>query len=50
MEIAVENRKKETKCLDFVQPDFYQASFIISNSTEEEFYEEDDNVGNVAVD
>ena len=38
---------KEKSCLNFVQPDFYQASFTISNFEEEKFSEEDDNVSNV---
>ena len=36
-------------CLKFVQPDFCQAFFMISNITEEEFSEEDDNVSDVEV-
>ena len=48
VESTVENFE-ETSCLKFVQPDFYQASFMISNSTKEEFSEEDGNVSNVEV-
>ena len=49
MEIVVENCEKETSCLKFVVPDFYQASFMASNFSEERFSEEDDNVSNVEV-
>ena len=43
----MENCEKETSCLNYVQPDFYQASFMISNFAEEEFSEEDNNVSDV---
>ena len=46
---TVENCEEETRCLKFVQPDFHQASFMISNFTGEEFSEDDDNVSNVEV-
>ena len=49
VEIVVENCEKETSCLKFVVPDFYQASFMASNFLEEKFSEEDDNVSNVEV-
>ena len=49
LESTVENCEEETSCLKFVQPDFYRASFMISNFTEEEFSEEDDNVSDVEV-
>ena len=49
VESTVENSEKETSCLNFVQPDFYQASFMISNFAEEEFSEEDDNISDVEV-
>ena len=39
VESTVENFEKETKCLNFDQPDFYQASFMISDFVEEEFSE-----------
>ena len=37
VESTVENCEEETSCLKFVQPGFYQACFMISNFTEEEF-------------
>ena len=43
------NCGKEMSCLNFVRPDLYQASFMISNFAEEEFSEEDDNVSDVEV-
>ena len=46
---TAENCKEETSCLKFVQPDFYQAFFMISNFTEEEVSKEDDNVSDVEV-
>ena len=49
VESTVENSEEETSCLKFVQPDFYKASFMISNFTEEEFSEEDDNASDVEV-
>ena len=49
VESTVENWEEKTSCLKFVQPDFYQASFMISNCAEEEFSEEDDNVSNIEV-
>ena len=45
---SVENFE-ETSCLIFVEPDFYQTSFMISNVTEDEYSEEDDNVSDVEV-
>ena len=48
-ESNVKKSEKETSCLDFVQPDFYEASFLISHFSEEEFSGEDDNVSNVEV-
>ena len=42
IESTVENCGKETSCLNFVQPDFDQASFMISNFAEKEFSEEDE--------
>ena len=47
IETTVENYEKETSCLDFIRPDFYQASFMISNLAEEESSKEDDNVSDV---
>ena len=49
VESTVESCEKETSCLSFVQPDFYQAFFMISDFAEEEFSEEDDNVSDVEV-
>ena len=49
VESTVENCEKETSCLNFVQPDFYQSSFLILSFVEEEFSEEDDNVSDVEV-
>ena len=49
MESTVENCEEETSCFKSVQPDYYQASFMISNFREEEFSEEDDNVSDVKV-
>ena len=49
VESTIENCEKETSCLNFVQPDLYQTSFMISNFAEEEFSEEDDNVSDVQV-
>ena len=46
---TVKNCEEKTGCFKFVQPDFYQASFMTSNFTKEEFSEEDDNVSNVEV-
>ena len=48
-ESTFENYEKEPSCLSFVQQDFYQASFVVSNFPEEEFFEEDDNVSHVEV-
>ena len=48
VETFAENCEKETS-LNFVQLDFYQASFMISNYVEEEFSEEDDNASDVGV-
>ena len=44
-----ENYEKRTSCLNFVQSDFYQASFMISNFAEEELSEEDYNVRDTEV-
>ena len=49
VESTVENYEKETSCLSFIQPDFYEASFMILIFAEEEFSEEDDNVSDVEV-
>ena len=49
VESTVENCEEETSCFKSVQPDYYQASFMISNFREEEFSEEDDNVSDVKV-
>ena len=49
VESTVKNCEEETSCLKFVQPDFYQVSLMISNFTEGEFSEEDDNVSDVEV-
>ena len=46
---TVENCEEETSCLKFVLPDFFQASFMISNFIEKEFSEEVDNVSDVEV-
>ena len=40
VESTVGNCEKETSCLNFVQPDFYQASFMTSNIADKEFSEE----------
>ena len=48
VESTVENCEKETSYFSFVLPDFYQASFMISNFAEEEF-SEDDSVNDVEV-
>ena len=47
VESTIENCEEETSCLKIVQPDFYQASFMISNF--KEFSEGDDNFSNVEV-
>ena len=49
IESTVENCEKEASCLNFVQPDFYQAFFKISNFAEEGFSVEDYNASDVEV-
>ena len=49
VETFAQNCEKETSCLNFVQLDFHQASFMISNFVEEEFSEENDNASDVGV-